>query len=278
MPNNHFGYGLVDALAAVNSGTPDLIGTVGPGLHDQPEVPGRQRRHEHSGGSVLDPRPRSRHDPQLPPAGHRCRRDDGHRRDRRRDLGSDLRAGHVHVPVRSAHPARCTARSWSPAAGLRHLRRLRPTTTSASTTSAATSASATSASTSASTTSATTTATASATAATATTATASATDGALPRAEGGRTDARNGEDEDPQGALLRGSHPPRSLQASRPRHRPEPEARHGQAPRLPGQDGGRPALISSKTTVRRASAERGPSVFLATCSHDPRPIHSSPPS
>jgi hypothetical protein len=31
VPNNHFGYGLVDALAAVN-GTADLIGTVGPGF------------------------------------------------------------------------------------------------------------------------------------------------------------------------------------------------------------------------------------------------------
>jgi hypothetical protein len=31
VPNNHFGYGLVDALAAAN-GTADLIGTVGPGF------------------------------------------------------------------------------------------------------------------------------------------------------------------------------------------------------------------------------------------------------
>ncbi len=39
-----------------------------------------------------------------------------------------------------------------------------------------------------------------------------------------------------------GSHPPRPLQASRPRDRPEPEGRQGQAQGLPGQAGGRPAL------------------------------------
>ena len=86
--------------------------------------------------------------------------------------------------------------------------------------------------------------------------TTATTDGALPGAEGDRTDARTGEDEDPPGALLGRPHPPRSLAASRPRDRPEPEARRSQAPRLPGQAGRRPALgtTASETREGRQSA------------------------
>ena len=123
-----------------------------------------------------------------------------------------------------------------------------PTTATATTaTTTATSATATSATATTSTASATTTASATATTATtsaATSATASATSGSLPRAAGDRAQARQREAADPQGQLLRRPRPPRSHQAiaPRPRHRPEPEARRRQAPRLPGQPAGRPGL------------------------------------
>ena len=129
------------------------------------------------------------------------------------------------------------------------LRLFRPgaasTTTAASTTSATTTATA---SASTATTSAATSTTSAATAST------TATTGALPRAEGGRTEALNGEGEDPQSTLLRGPHPPRPLQASRPGPPPEPEARRLQASPLPGQARRRPPLAPGTAADPRGLA------------------------
>ena len=75
----------------------------------------------------------------------------------------------------------------------------------------------------------------------------------VPRSARDRTGTRPGEDEDPPGALLGRPHPPRSLEAPRPRDRPEPEGRQGQAARLPGQAGGRPQVgATSKSNLRAA--------------------------
>ena len=62
----------------------------------------------------------------------------------------------------------------------------------------------------------------------------------VPRVVGLKLD--HGEDEDPQGALLSRPRPARSLEASRPRDRPEPATGRVQATRIPGQARRRPAL------------------------------------
>ena len=92
------------------------------------------------------------------------------------------------------------------------------------------------------------TSTAATTAATPTT----AASGALPRPEGARAASGRREDEDPAGALLRRQHPARSRAplAARPCGQPVTEARHDQAPELPGQAGDRPTLAEKQTTDR----------------------------
>ena len=209
---------------------------------------GRLLHRRHHGG-LADLVPLRERDAALDGLGppDRSRRDDA--------LGLDAKPRRLRVSAggRAATAATASAASTTAAS---------TTTASAtSTTATSTSASATTASATATTATATTTAsaTASTTAATAT-ATATATAGALPRAEGDRTEARNGEDEDPQGTLLGGSHPSRPLEASRPCDRPEPEARRLQAPRLPGQARRRPAL--SKQTSETRGAPIGAPLFV----------------
>ena len=124
------------------------------------------------------------------------------------------------------------------------------TATASTTTSATTSATATSTSATTTATTASATTTSAATSATTTATSATSANGALPGAEGDRTEARQGEDEDPPGALLRRSHPPRPLEAGRPCDRPEPEARRIQAPRLPGQPGRRPQVTKTNNWGR----------------------------
>ena len=98
--------------------------------------------------------------------------------------------------------------------------------------------------TSASTSSASATSATSATSASATSATSAATAAVrcrVPRVIGLRL--KTAKTQDPQGTLLVGASAALARgDAARPRHRPEPEARHDQAPGLPGQDGGRSAL------------------------------------
>ena len=79
----------------------------------------------------------------------------------------------------------------------------------------------------------------------ATTTTTSTSSGPLPRPARARAAARSREDEDPARALLGWQRSPRPLEtlAARPRGEPVTEARHDQAPELPGEAGRRPQLV-----------------------------------
>ncbi len=106
--------------------------------------------------------------------------------------------------------------------------------------------------------------TASATTATSATASASAASGPMSCPESPRAASRRREDEDPASALLgrQGATRPRSPLAARPRREPVTEARHDQAPELPGQAGDRSAL--EPTTTQRAPAQRAPFLWPET--------------
>ena len=141
------------------------------------------------------------------------------------------------------------------------------TATAATSAAASTSASTTSAAATAAT-SAATTATSAATTSAATT----SASGPLPRPARPRAAPRSREDEDPAGALLGRQRPPRSLEAlaARPRREPVTEARHDQAPELPGQAGRRPRLVIRHLSGR-ASCQSGDSELASRPQGGPGP-------
>src|SRR5207253_5690299 len=100
-------------------------------------------------------------------------------------------------------------------------------------------------------------------AATATTPATTSANGPLHGAAGDRPHALQGQGQDPREALLGGTHPPRELATSRPRDRPVPEGRQGQARRLQGQPGRRTALVNYDTRIERG-AVGAPLSFLST--------------
>jgi hypothetical protein len=80
----------------------------------------------------------------------------------------------------------------------------------------------------------------------------------VPCPESARAAPRNREAEDPPSELLGGQGAARPLQAlaAWPRCETEPAARCDQAPRLPGQPGGRPRLSKHRRLDERAALAR----------------------